>query len=1005
MKLFVFLLLPYLSLSEVGRDFNKCKQFFLSNSPPQFTPALSSSQHICQCLWDNNDKPIYLYATLYNTVWRIPIYSVYVLKSSNIGRCDAWFIEPQLDNTNAVPCMRAEGPQNTNGNNQAVNSDYVGSNYDKGHLYPVQHTNNHLSMLATSTLTNAAPQDLTFNRGQWSKHEKDVILDLQSCNESYVVTGVVPDTNIRIPTNNPRVTVSKYYWRATCCKQGSTFIGKGYFGPDNNGKVQSLSITDLQQKLIKDYHSNGIHEESDQEESEVSEFPESDISSCSGLDPDYKPPKSSSSGEDFSSPDKGAPNLSSEDEDEDLNEDKQQDGKCTINKEKNSQSYIKRHNKKLQINKRDKGKSAITIKTSTKREGFKRAWDKKHFCLYCSKAQFKISRHLERKHMDIKDVGYAFSFPLGSKERKVLLEQLRNKGDFRHNTDVLEKGSGQIITWKQPSVDASIKDYLPCPFCFGMFRKKDLWRHQSSCKTKQSCSKDRDDDQKNTRGRVQSRAACLLPIAASSDGCQKIINTMRQDDVSFHIRNDSLICKYGESLYGKHGCVRSRHQYIAQRMRELGRFMLVAKEMDNTVRGLEDLCAPARFQFVVNVAKRLTQFSPGKNEYGKPSTAVKIGFCLKGAVEVLIGQALMNDDDLSEKKAKKFFELLEKNWRNSASITAHQTIQEKRWNKEDDIPLTKNVIALRDHLRMVEDEARAKMTHQMNLQAYKALNETVLAQVIIFNKRREGEASRLTLDTYKKARANAINQDIYSTLSPLEKELSKILTRIKIRGKRGKKVPVFLTERMKESINLLVQRREEAGVPAENPYLFARPDTCSEGFSPQKAPERCSEDEGSDTADREQAKNRSSPKKRKRVAELFSPQKAPERCSEDEGSDIDREQAKNRSSPKKRKRVAELFSPQKAPERCSEDEGSDIDREQAKKSSPKKKKRKIHYRFSPQKAPERCSEDEGSDTAGREQAKKSSPKKRKRVAELFSPQKATERCREDQGSNTAVALW
>ncbi len=130
---------------------------------------------------------------------------------------------------------------------------------------------------------------------------------------------------------------------------------------------------------------------------------------------------------------------------------------------------------------------------------------------------------------------------------------------------------------------------------------------------------------------------------------------MRQDDVSFHIRNYSLICKYGESLYAKHGRVKSRHQYIAQRMRELGRFVLVAEEMDKTVNGLEDLCAPARFQFVVNVAKCLTQFSPGKNEYGKPSTAVKIGFCLKGAVEVLIGKALMNDDDLSEKIIQRLY--------------------------------------------------------------------------------------------------------------------------------------------------------------------------------------------------------------------------------------------------------------------------------------------------------------------------------------------------------------
>ncbi|CAM4686021.1 unnamed protein product [Leuciscus chuanchicus] len=746
--------------------------------------------------------------------------------------------------------------------------------------------------------------------------------------------------------------------------------------------------------------SNDIHEESDQEESEVSEFPESDISSCSGLDPDYKP-KSSSSGEDFSSPDKGAPNLSSENED--LNDDKQQDGKCTINKEKNSQSYIKRHNKKQQINKKDKGKPAVTVKTSTKREGFRRAWDKKHYCLYCSKAQTKISRHLERKHMDIKDVGYAFSFPLGSKERKVLLEQLRNKGDFRHNTDVLEKGSGQIITWKQPSVDASIKDYLPCPFCFGMFRKKDLWRHQSSCRTKQSCLKDQDDNQKNTRRRVQS------PIAASSDGCQKIINTMRQDDVSFHIRNDSLICKYGESLYGKHGRVRSRHQYIAQRMRELGRFMLVAKEMDNTVRGLEDLCAPARFQFVVNVAKRLTQFSPGKNEYGKPSTAVKIGFCLKGAVEVLIGQALMNEDDLSEKKAKKFFELLEKNWRNSVSIAAHQTIQEKRWNKEDDIPLTKNVIALRDHLRMVEDEARANLTQQMNLRAYKALNETVLAQVIIFNKRHEGEASRLTLDTYKKASTNAINEDIYSTLSPLEKELSKILTRIEIRGKRGKKVPVFLTERMKESINLLVQRREEAGVPAENPYLFARPDAMTNirGCDCLRKYAKESKTENPELL--------RSTKLRKQVATLCQLLDLTEQELEqvarfmghdirvhcdfyrqtdktfqiakiskllfamEQGTETLRGKNLDTLRPSVNDTCSELFSPQKAPERCSEDEGSDTaDREQAKKLSSSKRKR-VAELFSPQKAPERCIEDEGSDTADREQTKKLSSSKRKRV--------------------------
>ncbi|KAF3854090.1 hypothetical protein F7725_014778 [Dissostichus mawsoni] len=77
----------------------------------------------------------------------------------------------------------------------------------------------------------------------------------------------------------------------------------------------------------------------------------------------------------------------------------------------------------------------------------------------------------------------------------------------------------------------------------------------------------------------------------------------------------------------------------------------------------------------------------------------------------------MNEDDLGEKRAKKLFELLEKNWKNYVSVSAHQTIKEKSWNKQDDIPLTKNIMALRDHLRIVEDEAREKLSQQLSLPA------------------------------------------------------------------------------------------------------------------------------------------------------------------------------------------------------------------------------------------------------------------------------------------------
>ncbi|XP_067303621.1 endonuclease domain-containing 1 protein-like [Pseudorasbora parva] len=259
MKLLLFLLLPCLALSEVGDDFSECSQlgFFLNKDPPRFTPSLSSTKHICQCLWDDDGQQMYLYATLYNTDWKIPVYSAYVFGSANTGRCDPWYIEPQLDGgINANPCMAPRGHNKDIGVKQAVNRDYKGSGYDRGHLYPVQHTNNHISMLATSTLTNAAPQNSSFNQGAWRVHEAAVITDLKkrdkhSC--AYVVTGVVPDPNKKIPDNNPRVTVSKYYWRATCCVKNGVPTGQGYFGPDNNDKVQALSIAALQTKLAKDY--------------------------------------------------------------------------------------------------------------------------------------------------------------------------------------------------------------------------------------------------------------------------------------------------------------------------------------------------------------------------------------------------------------------------------------------------------------------------------------------------------------------------------------------------------------------------------------------------------------------------------------------------------------------------------------------------------------------------------------------------------------------------------
>ena len=118
---------------------------------------------------------------------------------------------------------------------------------------------------------------------------------------------------------------------------------------------------------------------------------------------------------------------------------------------------------------------ALTVKTISKRPNGKRKFDKRHYCVYCKKAYCKIARHLAMKHAKETDVALALGFPKGSRRRSVLLEQIRNKGDFHHNLEVLKQGDGELVTWKSPSVGMAPSEFLPCQYCLGFFSKRVMW--------------------------------------------------------------------------------------------------------------------------------------------------------------------------------------------------------------------------------------------------------------------------------------------------------------------------------------------------------------------------------------------------------------------------------------------------------------------------------------------------------------------------------------------------
>lgn len=286
---------------------------------------------------------------------------------------------------------------------------------------------------------------------------------------------------------------------------------------------------------------------------------------------------------------------------------------------------------------------------------------KRQFCLYCKKPYIKMARHLSQKHANEMDVVHALGFRKGSKKRLFVLEQLRKKGNYQHNVEVLKNGSGELITSKRANKDYSVGVYLPCQYCLAFYIRHELWRHERRC-------------QMRTNGNPvclkRTVSSKLLPLQGSVSGdLEEAIHSMKQDSVLHHLRDDALICKYGAWLFVKLGHDKKRQIYITQKMRELARFMLAVKELDGSVQYLHHVCTPSRFDLVIKGAKIVSGFDETLNKFEKPSLAIKIGNSIRQAAEIICGENVMEGDTETVANVKEFIGLLEKNWISCAKNT------------------------------------------------------------------------------------------------------------------------------------------------------------------------------------------------------------------------------------------------------------------------------------------------------------------------------------------------
>jgi len=453
------------------------------------------------------------------------------------------------------------------------------------------------------------------------------------------------------------------------------------------------------------------------------------------------------------------------------------------------------------------------------KKGGKRVYDKRHYCLYCCKPYAKMARHLEQAHEDKMEVAEALSFPKGSKVRKTHLDLIRNKGNYAHNASVMESGVGVLVPFKRPQEGMKCEDFMHCAYCQALFTRKVLWRHMRNCALRPGSSR-----LKPGKNRVQSLCTYVGAVPSSCTAkLWEIISKMNADPVAHIIKNDTVIIDMGQHLLNKGGTSPRNQQCVRQKMREMARLMYNARKY-TSLKKMEELIDPKNYMETVRAVQFTCGFDSERSVFKIPSLANKLGNSLVKVSKLLKAQGLMSNNSELAKKASEFQDVHHEKWNELISATALRNIRESKWNAPTLMPFTEDVQKLHAHLNQVQDECSNSLSESPSTQAWTELTKASLAQIILFNRRREGEVASMPLEVFLSRDTSDQHQDVDWALTEVEKKLCRHFSRIVTRGKRGRPVPILLTPKMLSALELLVKRREACGVLKDNLYLFARPE-------------------------------------------------------------------------------------------------------------------------------------------------------------------------------------
>lgn len=184
-----------------------------------------------------------------------------------------------------------------------------------------------------------------------------------------------------------------------------------------------------------------------------------------------------------------------------------------------------------------------------------------------------------------------------------------------------------------------------------------------------------------------------------------VITKMKDDQVRSTLEGDFLIMRFGHRLYEEQGHFQHRHQYIAQKMRKIGRLLEILKTKHN-IPCLEDSMRASNWESFVEAVKNLADFDKETQTFGIPSLALKIGFSMKKCAEDLLFFSIRNENEQQKQIADTFLQLYSCDWKTSISAKALNSLSQRKFNKTQLLPLVEDVVKMNSYLNKRAEEIK-----------------------------------------------------------------------------------------------------------------------------------------------------------------------------------------------------------------------------------------------------------------------------------------------------------